>query len=224
MKKKIFLGALLGIALVGGIIYAADHIDAPAVTGAGSTSLGNDITDIYAFQSPADNSKMVFVMNTQGLLSPGATATASFPSNVMYEFNIDNTGDNIEDLVIQCLVQNGKIRVYGPVAPGTSGTTSTVQTSGPMIEASVTSYGASSPMIGSGSNGIKVFAGPRDDPFFFDFAQYSAIIAGTAPGGFNNPGSDTFAGTNVMSIVVEVPKSMLGSAASINVWGETKSK
>jgi hypothetical protein len=134
MKSKILIGGLVGIALIGGVLFAADHIDAPAVTGAGSTSLGNDITDIYAFQSPADNTKMVLVLNSQGLLSPAASATASFPSNVMYEFNIDNTGDNVEDLVIQCLVQNGRMRVYGPVAVGTPGTMSTVKTSGPVTE------------------------------------------------------------------------------------------
>src|SRR5882724_1810554 len=99
MKKKILVSGLLGIALVGGIIYAADHIDAPAVTGTGSVSLGSDITDLYAFQDPTDNTKMVFVMNTQGLLSPAASMTASFPSNVLYEFNIDNNGNNVEDLV-----------------------------------------------------------------------------------------------------------------------------
>jgi len=223
MKKKFFLGGLLGLLTVGGIILAADHIDAPAVTGAGSTSPGNDITDVYAFQSPADNSKMVFVINTQGLLSPSATASASFPSNVMYELNIDNTGDNVEDLVIQCLVQNGKMRVYGPVAPGTPGLTSMVKTNGPSTEVTVTPYGAAMVNIATNVNGTKIFAGPRDDPFFFDLARFKMIIAGTASG-FNNPGSDTFAGTNVMSIVVEVPKTMLGVATTINVWAETKSK
>lgn len=223
MKNRLLYGSLFVILALGGILYAADHIDAPAVTGAGSTSPGNDITDIYAFQSPADNSKMVFVLNTQGLLSPSATSTAMFPSNVMYEFNIDNTGDNIEDLVIQCLVQNGKMRVYGPVAPGTTGLTSTVQTSGAMTEVAVTAYGAGSPVSATHANGTKIFAGPRDDPFFFDLARFKQIIAGTASA-FNNPGTDSFAGTNVMSIVVEVPKSLLGSAATINVWGETKSK
>jgi hypothetical protein len=222
MKKKILLGSLLGIALAGGILYAADHIDAPAVTGAGSTSLGNDITDVYAFQSPADNSKMVFVLNTQGLMSPAVSATASFPNNVMYEINIDNNGNNVEDLVIQCLVQNGKIRVYGPVAPAATGTNSTVVTTGPSTEATVTAYG-STPNIGTGSNGTKVFAGPRDDPFFFDLTRFKEIIAGTQTS-FRSPGVDAFAGTNVMSIVVEVPKSLLGTATSINVWGETKTK
>lgn len=224
MKKKLVYTGLLGILLAGGILYAADHIDAPAVTGAGSTSIGADITDIYAFQSPTDNTKMVFVLNSQGLMSPATTAGAAFPSNVMYEINIDNTGDNVEDLVIQCLVQNGKLRVYGPVAPGTTGLTSTVKTNAGYTEAAVTAYGAASPVIGTNAaNGIKVFAGPRDDPFFFDLTRFKEIIAGTQTS-FRNPGVDAFAGTNVMSIVVEVPKSMLGTAASINVWGETKSK
>lgn len=223
MKKKFLLGGLLGIVLIGGIVYAADHIDAPAVTGSGGTSPGNDITDIYAFQSPSDNSKMVFVLNTQGLLSPAASATATFPSNVMYEFNIDNTGDNVEDLVIQCLVQNGKMRVYGPVAVGAPGTISTVKTSGPSTEVSVTAYGAISPTTTTNTNGIRIFAGPRDDPFFFDLVRFKEIIAGTQTS-FRNPGVDSFAGTNVMSIVVEVPKALLGTAATINVWGETKSK
>lgn len=223
MKKKFLVGAIAGIVLVGGIIFAADHIDAPAVTGAGNASPGNDITDVYAFQSPADNSKVVFVINSQGLMSPAVSASASFPSNVMYELNIDNTGDNVEDLVIQCLVKGGKLRVYGPVAPGTTGLTSTVKTSGPMTEATVSAYGAGSVTTGSNTNGTRVFAGPRDDPFFFDLVRFKEVIAGTQSS-FRSPGVDSFAGTNVMSIVVEVPKTMLGTAASINVWAETKSK
>ena len=223
MKSKILVGGLVGMAVLGGVLFAADHIDAPAVTGPGSTSPANDITDIYAFQSPADNSKMVFVLNSQGLLSPAATASASFPSNVMYEFNIDNTGDNVEDLVIQCLVQNGKMRVYGPVAVGTPGTSSTVKSSATSTEVNVTSYNMTTPNIGTNANGTKIFAGPRDDPFFFDLARFKEIIAGTQTG-FRSPGVDAFAGTNVMSIVVEVPKTLLGTAATLNVWGETKSK
>lgn len=223
MKRKILFAGLLALAVVGGIIYAADHVDAPAVTGAGNVSLGNDITDVYAFQSPADNSKMVFVLNTQGLMSPSVSAMASFPSNVLFELNIDNTGDNVEDLVLQCLVKNGKMRVYGPVAPASTGTTSTIVTSGPMTEADVTPYSATTANVGTNSNGIKVFAGPRDDPFFFDLPRFKEIIGGTQTS-FRSPGIDAFAGTNVMSIVLEVPKTLLGSAASINVWAETKSK
>lgn len=224
MKKKILFGGLLAVALAGGILFAADHIDAPAVTGANNTSLEPDIADIYVFQSPADNSKMVFVMTWQGLMSPAVTASATISNNLLLEFNIDNTGDNVEDLLIQAKFQNGKFRIYGPVAAGTPGTTSTIKTTGTMLEGTITPYSSgSSPMIASNALGMKAFVGPSDDPFFFDIVRFREIVGGTQSG-FRNPGVDSFAGTNVMSLVVEVPKSMLGSATTINVWGESKIK
>jgi hypothetical protein len=222
MKKKFIGVAALAIALTSGWLIAADHIDAPAVTGPSSQSLGNDITDVYAFQSPANNANLVLVGNTQGLLSPGATAGASFDENVMYEFNIDNNGDNVEDLLIQCIVKNGMLRVIGPAATNTPGIASTIIKNGLVTEARVTAYG-SSPVVGTNANGIKVFAGPRDDPFFFDLGRFKEVIGGTQTS-FRNPGVDAFAGTNVMSLVVEVPKSLLGTSPNINVWLESKAK
>ena len=215
MKLKFNLKTL-GLALVAIVacaasyLIAADHIDAPAVTGTGS-----DITDVYAFQSPANANNMVFVVNVQGLLAPSATGAASFDEEVMIEINIDNssTKDNIEDLVIQAAFDNGKVKVYGPEAPIQTGLTSTLLKSTP-VEASISTY-AGNPSIGE-SNGIKVFAGPRDDPFFFDLNAFKAVVGGTATS-FNNPGTDAFAGTNVLALVVEVPKSMLGSG-SVNIW------
>lgn len=215
-KKNLLLTLSVAFAASLGIVLAADHIDAPAVS-----STSSDITDFYAFASPENSNNLVFVCNTQGLLAPGATASAAFDENVMLEFNIDNTGDNEEDLVIQAIFKDGKVKVYGPVRPSTTGKTSAVQTSGSLTETNITAYGATA-SIGT-NNGVKVFAGPRDDPFFMDFARYGEIIAGTATG-FNNPGSDTFAGSNVMSVVVEVPKSMLGNAATLNTWVESKRK
>lgn len=220
MKKNVLLSGLMALLVVGGI-YASDHIDAPAVTNAGM-STENDIADVYAFQNPTDNSKMVFVLTWQGLMSPAKTATATIPNNQLFEFNIDNTGDNVEDLVIQAKVQDGKFRVYGPVAPAAPGLNSTIVTSGQMVEGTVSAYNAP-PGIATNSAGIKAFIGPRDDPFFFDISRFKEILAGTQTS-FRNPGVDTFAGTNVLALVVEVPKSMLGSANSINVWGEIKSK
>ncbi|MCB0530929.1 MAG: DUF4331 family protein [Lewinellaceae bacterium] len=216
-KKNLLITLIVALVASLGVLWAADHIDAPGVS-----STSSDITDYYAFESPENNDNLVFVCNTQGLLDPTASATAAFDENVLLEFNIDNTGDNVEDLVIQAIFQDGKVRVYGPVKPDATGTISTVQTSGMRTDAAITAYGAT-PAIGTNSSGIKVFAGPRDDPFFMDFAQFGKIIAGNATG-FNNPGSDTFAGTNVLSVVVEVPKTMLGSAAMLNTWVESKRK
>ncbi|MEO5777478.1 MAG: DUF4331 family protein [Flavobacterium sp.] len=213
-KTKLLLGLSL-VAISGLIFIAADHADAPAVTGNAS-----DITDVYAFQGQ-DTNNMVFVVNTQGLLSPGATAAAAFSENVLTEINIDNNGDNVEDLVIQAIRKNDKMYFFGPFAPQTTGLTSTVNTTATANSVEISNYGE--PAIIGQKSGMKFFAGPRDDPFFFDLGQFKAILAGNATG-FNNPGTDSFAGTNVLSMVVEVPKSLLGSSSSINIWAETKTK
>ena len=197
------------------ILVAADHIDAPAVTGNAA-----DITDFYSFQGN-DANNLVFAVNTQGLLSPNATSVATFNENTMIEINIDNTGDNVEDLVIQAIKRDDKMYFFGPYAPSMAGKSSMIDTKFASGEVEISSYGASA--MTSTSGGMKFFAGPRDDPFFFDLGQFQAILGGTETG-FKNPGTDTFAGTNVLSVVVEVPKSMLGGSSTLNVWAETKKK
>ncbi|TXE09996.1 DUF4331 domain-containing protein [Seonamhaeicola algicola] len=216
MKKVRNVIGIAIVAIAGFFMVAADHIDAPDVQGGTS-----DITDFYAFQG-ANTDNMVFVANVQGLLSPSATGAAAFDENVLIEFNIDNTGDNVEDLVIQAIPRDGKMYFFGPVAPSSTGLNSTIQinaTAGGVVD--ITPYNANEIIATNG--GMTFFAGPRDDPFFMDFAQYSEIIAGNATS-FNDPGADTFAGTNVMSVIVEVPKSMIGGSGTINTWVEAKRK
>ncbi|GAC1307599.1 MAG: hypothetical protein NVSMB24_19760 [Mucilaginibacter sp.] len=213
--KLIIAAAITALTLGGGILWASDHADAPNVKGKST-----DITDLYVFQG-AGTSNLVFVGNVQGLLSPTATQTASFDENTMIEFKIDNTGDNVEDLVIQCVYKAGKMYIYGPVKPTQTGLSSKVVGTAAVV-VPVTPYG-SAPIIATSSNGITAFAGPRDDPFFFDLDQFHKIIGGTATG-FTNPGHDTFAGTNVLSVVVEVPKSLLNSTGKIGVWLRTAQK
>ena len=214
-KSKILIGAAI-LTIAGFFAIAADHIDAPAV--AGGTS---DITDVYAFQGQ-NTSNIVFVANVQGLISPANTASAAFDENVLVEFNIDNDGDAVEDLVIQAIPRDGVMYFFGPIAPSQSGLNSTILAdTATRNEVEISAYGSSA--IIETNNGMSFFAGPRDDPFFMDFARYGEIIAGDATS-FNDPGSDTFAGTNVLSIVVELPKSMVGTGDSVNFWVETKRK
>lgn len=215
-KRKTPFGFYLMILLLVAAVIAADHIDAPAV--AGGTG---DITDFYAFQGE-DTDNIVFVANVQGLLSPSATEMATFDENVLIEFNIDTNGDNVEDLVIQAIPRDGQMYFFGPFAPSTTGLDSTINTDGIQTAVEITPYGSNAIVV-ENSAGMKYFAGPRDDPFFMDFARYTEIIGGTATG-FNNPGSDTFAGSNVMSVVVEVPKTRIGTSGTINTWVEAKSK
>lgn len=213
---KIFIG-ITTLSVAGFFLIASDHMDAPYV--AGSTS---DITDFYAFQGQNTNN-IVFVTNVQGLLSPADTESATFDENVMVEINIDTDGNFVEDKIIQIIPKDGKMYFFGPTAVTNSQLTTTsafvIGVTPNIVD--ITAYGNSA--VIAINNGMSFFAGPRDDPFFFDFAQYSAVIAGTETG-FNNPGTDTFAGTNVMSIVIEVPKTMIGGSGNINAWVETKRK
>jgi hypothetical protein len=80
---------------------------------------------------------------------------------------------------------------------------------------------------------VQGFAGMRDDPFVFDFAQFTRILNGSqdlfrAVGSSfrgrpvradGTSGVDIFAGFNLSSIVVSVPiSSIKGSGSTINVW------
>ncbi len=248
MKKTALVATLLISIGFGAWVIGADHVDAPAV---GSLSTGTtlaDIADLYAFESPANSDNYVFALTASGLLAPSGTDAVSFDENVMYEFNIDNDADNVEDLVIQCRVKDGMLHVYGPIAPASAGRDSKLVRTAKMTSVAVTSYGAS-PVVGS-NNGVKAFAGPADDPFFFDLFQFRAIVDGVGaslgdsentgmydPDRLNGDGNpypasflsaaeatDALAGTNVMGIVVEVPKSMLGTDDKFTVWSESKIK
>ena len=211
-KTKILFG--LSLVVISGLVFmSADHADAPSVTGNAS-----DITDVYAFQGQ-DTNNMVFIVNTQGLLSPSATASVAFDENLLQEINIDTNGDNVEDLVIQAIREKNDMYFFGPYEPASTGVTSQIDEDQETGKVKITPYG-NAPIIKT-QNGMKFFAGPRDDPFFFDLNQFKSILMGTASG-FNNPGTDTFSGTNVLSTIIEVPKSMLGNSSTINVWAETK--
>ncbi len=206
------------ILVLGGIVYAADHMDAPAVKGQTT-----DITDLYVFEG-TNTDNLVFVGNSQGLLAPSATGAARFDPSTLIQFKIDNNGDKVEDLVIQAMFKDGRVNFFGLGKPSLTGTRTKIEEGNFLGSVPVTPYGAHAPFIETGAYGIKFFAGPRDDPFFFDLDQFHRITGGTATS-FNNPGTDTFAGTNVLSIVVEVPKSLLhAEKGTINVWLTTSSQ
>ena len=92
MKRKFKLLSLFGALaiVVVSVIYAADHIDTPAVTNQPS-----DITDLYVFRAQ-DPNNLVFVANSQGLMSPSASANAKFDENTLLVFNIVVVIINIE--------------------------------------------------------------------------------------------------------------------------------
>ena len=235
MKKTKIVASIAGVGLLILSIFmiASDHVDAPNIVGTTT-----DIGDLYAFEGN-NPSNTVFVVTMQGVLSPGnVTENALFDENVLVEFNIDNTGDFIEDLVIQAIKRGDTMYFFGPAEPTQTGLNSEVLTFADKNSVQISTVDDT--QITS-NDGISFFAGPRRDPFFMDFNRFEEVITGSvAPDGFYPEGqaSDFFEDLNTLAIVVEIPNSRLGSAPahvgenvgisglppSYNVWVSAKRK
>ena len=236
-KMALVLGAL---AVTPAVVFTiatktrgSDHADTPTI----AKTPGADLTDVFVFPSPTNPNNVVLVMDVHPLIPTGQAAGVSFDPDVLYQFKIDNVGDNVEHLVIQAKFTgtgpNQTVAVAGPLAPSTTGTSSVLLVQNGLTTGTIN-------QTFSPQTGIKVFAGAREDPFFFDLNQFFKILpdratplTGVADPTPNTPkdtsfngfpgrpaASDFLAGYNLLSIVVELPKSQLGSG-KIGVWSTT---
>ncbi len=196
-------------------LVAADHIDAPSSRGTTA-----DIADFFAFEPSEGSDDTTFIVDLQSDVLP-ELAYGTFDEDVLTEINIDLDGDLVEDQVIQAIARDGKMYFFGPVAPSTTGLSSQVLTDAALGNVEISS---TTPIVETTTEGVSLFAGPRQDPFFFDFFQFNAVISpevDAAPGGFFAPeeATDTFDGANTLSIAIEIPNSMLGTPTATNALG-----
>jgi hypothetical protein len=235
-RRGVAAGLLLlaGAAGAVGLATGSDHQDTREV------ELDNpklDMTDVYAFPG-SSTGRIVLVMNSRAFLTPGATAAdASFDPELLYQFKIDNDGDAREDRVIQVTFSgtgaSQQVQVRGPVEPPVQGATDNE-----IADVSPAVSGVIDTPLGSSDN-IQVFAGPRDDPFFIDLEAAFCILpdrkpeAGelsqpcaldpnpSAPFFFRSPGINYVNGFNVLSIVIELPSSLIenGAPGKLGIWG-----
>src|SRR5688572_19915247 len=123
-KARVAAGALLvaATAIVGHRVLASDHQDTPEV----ELNPRMDINDVFAFPGSAAD-RIVLAMTTS---SPIQGTNASFDNNLLYQFRIDNSGDAVEDRVIQVTFSgtgaNQTVTVRGPIAPSMTGMRSTL--------------------------------------------------------------------------------------------------
>ena len=229
------LVVLAGAAGTAALVIASDHQDTPFT----ELNPKSDLTDVYAFPGGSAG-RLVLAMDTRAFLTPAEAtdpAEASFDHNLLYQFKVDNNGDAKEDKVIQVSFTgegaDQKVEVRGPIAPPVQGAMENE-----IADATPAVTGALNTVLGS-SNGVQVFAGPRDDPFFIDLEAAFCILPdrrpaqgplstscalqpnGQAPFFFRNPGINYVAGFNVNSIVIELPSAMLENATPgrLGIWG-----
>lgn len=224
----IFILVLIGNA------RAADHLDGLAVLNDPST----DITDVYAWLQNSE--KVNLILN----VFPLADASSKFSDSASYVFNVSSK-----------------------TGYGVAGTNSQIICSFATDQKVTCSLGGSEKIsnedatqesgVSSASGDFKVFTGLRDDPFFFDLANFNAArvfvrdnagsltfdgagcpaldagtrgeIVSTLTGGASTIGgngspTDFFNGLNVLSIVVQVDKSLLGAGPIYSVAAATHNR
>jgi hypothetical protein len=213
--------------------HGSDHADTPAI----AANPGFDISDVHLFPSPSNPNNVVLSLCVHPLITTAQVSTTSFDPTCLYQFKIDNTGDAVEDLVLQATFTGTGAAQVAHIAfgkPPVVGVISSALTPDPVTGTINSTF--------TTSNGIKVFTGPREDPFFFDLEQFFTILPDRETPlnhiYVNNPDTPQAASFrpvgqavdflssnhfNVLSIVAEMPKSMLIGSGSgkIGVWCTT---
>ncbi len=216
---------------------ASSHREAPLIGDDPSA----DNTDVYAFVSPDAPDKVTIIANYIPFEDPaGGPNYYRFDPSVLYEIHVDNDGNARDDVTYQfrfkTSVGNKNTFLYntGQVTSATDPDLNVKQSfTVTRVGQSRTVLGSDIPVppanIGPRSNptydpfmgvanlggGRKVFAGPRDDPFFVDLGSIFDL-GGLRP--FNaahliplaaEPGQDGVLNYNTHSIAIQVPKTDL---------------
>lgn len=200
------LAALLMIA--GTPAQAADHRDSPVV----DDDPAADINDVYMFRDPNDKTKLVLVLSTYPLEDPRFATSYQYDPDVIFQIGFDFAGKGT--------FQNYVTAQFSPLSNGAGSlqTVTITMPSGRKIAGNVTQPTIQTPEPTPtiiAQDGIRVFAGPRDDPFFFDLIGFNRVVAKINSTSVNGgPGTvdpslfthvDAFAGFNVQALVIEAP-------------------
>jgi Domain of unknown function (DUF4331) len=199
-------------------INAADHAEATLV----AADPGADLADVFAFLDPNDNTKVILALDVEGFVVPSELLNLSFfAPDVLFRFEIENTGDAVPDQRIDITFSPQTSRSQPQTATiklpnGTVFTApTTVQTQAPTAKPFVVTTDPAS--------GVSFFAGLTDDPFFFDivgFNRFVASVLGGKPDATQlQRGRDSFAGYNIHMIALSVPARMLRGKPDNNIIG-----
>jgi len=186
---------LIAFTVLASPVQASDHRD-------GSVSENDpiaDLADLYAFVDPhcesvggqgceADPIELIVALT----LNPIATGAEQFSEDVLYHFYFEN--DAGADSQIDCSFSAGQVVTCAGMG-------------GLSVSARVGEVGV--------NGNIRVYAGLRDDPFSWDLAaqerfETMGIFA------YTDPGTDSFAGSNVLAIVIGIKISAMSGGTVPN--------
>jgi hypothetical protein len=239
--ERVLLGMAAALSLlVMSPAMAADHRDAPTVDEYSAI----DINDIFMFRDPpckkmpCFSQNLVMVLSTQSVANPKFGPSYHFQSNALYRFYFSTTPNAIKsgtptvsiDVVFSPFDNNAScpapepqcqtFRVFFPRDIVVDG----------LVTQGTANATPNTPVV-TEDGPITVFAGPREDPFFFDLVGFERFIADfnsqptkSAVPDFNLfTGVDSFLGSNVNAIVLEFPIKLLlpTGATKLAAWAVT---
>ena len=244
---KLFLNsALICCAVILSIpssVLASDHDDGEIDVKGRSLNL----TDLYVFREfdhnsgVGDNKDLIFIMNSNPRSVP--QQQYYFSTQARYEFHVSRVG--ADKSTVPTASDDVKLRfTFGaPDSNDQQAMTVTAIRSG-ASDATATTVAAGTPILTTkiggtavnnsftlGGSTLKVFAGLRQDPFFFDVRAFFNIRSSLASTGGTNhalvgsgfaaaaaTAEDFTKGYNVNAIVVQVPIAFLQSATTDTVF------
>jgi len=171
VKKLAFVGgaAVLAISvlLIGKSGNAADHLDSPSLLSSAGGNPMADIGDVYAWMS-SDGSKVNLAMT----VSPADDGSLHFGPSVQYVFHVvDYPGATNADAFA---AQGTERKVICTFASDTSAQCWVAN--GSTVLDYVTGNPSATTGITSSSGKVKLFAGRRADPFFFNLGGFKTAV------------------------------------------------
>jgi hypothetical protein len=195
------LGALFGLALTclagpTSSLRAADHMDAPA----GVVDPATDLGDLYAWET--DEGTLVIVLTYAAGIPPGGDIVVD--PDVLYSIHFDRILDDPEELIIRVRFgQNPQTEQWGVQIRHLPGAGTDLV--GPLGET----------LQGPGL--ARAYVDIADDPFFADLDGYESTLASSS---FQfDSAQDSFAGGNVMAIVLEMDRDLVFTGNdTLQIW------
>jgi hypothetical protein len=204
LKLRLKLVAALGFGaamlLANDGVQAADHAEAPGTV----ADKNADIADFYAWHT--ENDTIVAAVTFAGLTEAGGDP--AYDTGVLYGIHIDNNDDNVSDIDIWCRFgTNDAADMWGLQCLNVPGATD-ADTNG-LVDTNI-----------DGGNGTMIYAGPREDPFFFDLEGFGDTLTMSALA--FDPTRDGFAGLNVTAIVIEMDAAAAAAdGTALQMWATT---
>ena len=155
-----------------------------------------DINDLYTFMNPNNASELILAAT----YVPFAGIGSKFSDAIEYNFNISNDANNYKKLT--CTFPNTT-----QVSCNFDGGTELTGNIGETIS----------------GDGMRIYAGLRDDPFFFDANAFNQTVATLQPQ-FTDPGVNTFLGLDTLAIIIGIDASIVTNNNQnpiINVYAST---